>query len=112
MASPLQQIVPTQQLTGAATMLYTSASGFYTQIVALNAVNVDTGSHVITLYIVPNGSTADVTTVTTNGYPLLPNENYNGSNEYGLVLGPNDALWGLADTGGVVNIAVSGLLNG
>lgn len=112
MASPLQQIVPTQQLTGAATQLYVSPLGFTTQIVALNAVNVDTATHTITLYIVPSGSVADPTTVTTNGFPLLANENYNGQNEYGMALGPNDALWGLADTGAVVTITASGLLNG
>lgn len=111
MASPLQQIVPSTQLAGSAGLLYTSPPGFDTQIVALNAVNVDTSTHTITLYIVPFGEQPGAATTTTSANGLLAGQNYNGQNEYGMVLGPGDALWGQADTPSVITIAVSGLVN-
>ena len=111
MTSPLQQIVETQQLTNSAAQLYISAPGTWTQIVALGAVNIDTAVHQLTIYLVPAGSAAGTGTASTPGFTLLPGSNYNGQNEYGMVLNPGDSIWALADTGAVVNIFASGLLN-
>ena len=111
MTSPVQQIIETQQLTNSAAALYTSAPGVWTQIVALGAVNVDSAVHQVTIYLVPAGGTAGTGTTSTPGYTLLPSANYNGQNEYGMVLNPGDSIWALADTGAAVNIFASGLLN-
>jgi hypothetical protein len=111
MTSPVQQIIEMQQLTGAAAMYYTSPVGVWTQIISLGALNVDTAVHSVTIYIVPNGSVAGASTLSTQAFTLLPGQNYNGQNEYGMVLNPSDAIWALADAGSVVNIQASGLLN-
>ena len=111
MTSPVQQIIATQQLTGSAVNFYASPAGVWTQIIALGAVNVDTAVHSVTIYIVPTGGSAGAGTTTTKAFTLLPNQNYNGQNEYGMVLNPGDSIWALADTTSVVNILASGLLN-
>lgn len=111
MTSPVKQIIENQQLTGSAAMLYTSPAGVWTQITSLGAVNVDTAVHSVTIYIVPNGGTAGAATLSTSAFALLPGQNYNGQNEYGMVLNPSDAIWALADSPAVVNIQASGLQN-
>ena len=109
-SSPSQQIVETQQLGSSPALLYDSPAGTWTQILALTATNTDTTSHTLTLYIVPAGSIATNATMTTPGRGILAGGNYHGQNETGQILNPGDALWGQADTGGVVNILASGLL--
>ena len=111
MTSPVQQIIAMQQLTGSAAVLYASPSGVWTQIISLGAINADTAVHSVTIYVVPNGGFAAASTATTLAFTLLPGQNYNGQNEYGMVLNPGDAIWALADTTSVVNILASGLLN-
>jgi hypothetical protein len=111
MASPVQQIIETQQLGSSAGLLYTSPSNVWTQIIALTAVNTDTATRTITLYIVPSGGSAGAPTESTPPRALLAGGGYNGQNEYGMVLNPGDAIWGVADTAAKVNVFASGLLN-
>lgn len=92
-------------------MLYTSPTGVWTQIVALGVINTDTAVQSVTIYIVPNGGSAGAATLSTSAFALLPGQNYNGQNEYGMVLNPNDAIWALASSPSVVNIQASGLQN-
>lgn len=111
MTSPVQQIIPTQRLTNSAAAYYTSPAGVWTQITALGCVNTDTSVRAITIYLVPTGGSAASATITTSARSVLIGDNYNGQNEYGMVLNPGDALWAFASTTNVVNIFASGLLN-
>lgn len=109
-SSPVQPIV-NQQLANAAAALYTAPAGTWVQILSLKATNIDSGSHNITLAIVPNGSSYGTAFITTKALVLLAGNSYPGYNEYGLVLAPGDALYGFADTASDVNIFASGLLS-
>lgn len=111
MTSPVQQIVTTQQLTAVAAALYTSPTAEWTQIVALGVLNTDTLSHQVTIYIVPSGGMVATATLTTSGYNIVAKGNYNGQNEFGMVLNPGDTLWAFADTGSVLNIFAAGLIS-
>jgi hypothetical protein len=108
MASPVLQIVTSQQLASTAASLYTSPIGTWTQISKLTCCNTDTGTHTATLHIVPSGGSTGASTTTTLGQAISPGQTWNSPNEYGLVLNPGDALWGYADTASKVTIAVSG----
>jgi hypothetical protein len=108
-ASPSQSLV-NQQLGGAVATLYMSATGTWTQLTKLLLVNTDTAVHQVTLYVVPSGASSGTTFITTAAQALLAGQSWNDPNEYGLVLGPGAFLAGFADTGGVVNIQVAGLL--
>jgi hypothetical protein len=110
-SSPAQPIVAAgTQLGGSEAVLYTAPTGFWVQIMALRAVNVDTGNHTVSLGIVPSGGSYSVANLTTDALALLAGNSYLGYNEYGLVLAPGDSLVGFADTGAKVNILASGLL--
>lgn len=109
MASPVQQIIEPQQLLDAASQLYVSTD-VWTQIQALNCANTDTGTRVITIYIVPFGTSPATSNITTPPLSILAGGNYNGRNEYGMVMNPGDSLWAFADVGAKVNIFASGLL--
>lgn len=108
-SSPVQPII-NQQLGGSAAALYTAPVGTWVQILKLTVTNVDTGSHNITLAIVPSGGSYGTAFITTDALVLLAGNSYLGNNEYGLILAPGDALYGFADTGAKVNIFASGLL--
>ena len=110
MASPAQQIVQSQQLGAAAGLLYTSPSLVWTQITALTVSNPTPSPHVVSLWIVPNGSSAGSNTVSTPPRAILAGGTYNGSNESGMILGPGDALWGAADAINSLTIMAAGLL--
>lgn len=111
MASPVQQIITTQSLPAAEAALYTSSAlGVYTQVTALNCCNTDTGAHAVTIALVPSGQSYGNATITTKARAILPGENYNGANEYGMVLNPGDSLVAFADSANVVNIFASGLV--
>lgn len=111
MPSPIQQIIPSVQLPSSAAALYTS-TGLWTQILALRCVNTDASVRTISLYVVPSGGSASAATASTLSFALLANGGgYNGANEYGLVLNPGDAIWGVADLAAKVNIMASGLVS-
>jgi hypothetical protein len=109
-SSPVQPIV-NQQLGGSAAALYTAPTGTWVQILSLKVTNVDTGSHNITLAIVPATDSYGTAFITTDALVLLAGNTYLGYNEYGLVLAPGDTLYGFADSGAKVNIFASGLLS-
>jgi hypothetical protein len=109
MTSPVQPLVRTQ-LANSSTLLYTSPVGVWTQIVKLACVNTDTASHTVTFHVVPSGGSSGTTNITTDGQGVLPAQTWNSPNEYGLVLAPGDALYGLADTASVVNVFAAGIL--
>jgi hypothetical protein len=109
MASPVLQIIETQELGASPAQLYIS-DAVSTQIMALNCVNTDVGTHQVTIYLVPEGSAAGTSTISTQARAILAGSNYNGANEYGQVLNPGDSIWAFADTGGKVNIMASGLV--
>lgn len=109
MTSPVQPLVRTQ-LTNASAALYTSGVGIWTQIVKLVCVNIDTVSHTVTFHIVPSGGSSSTANVSTSAQGILAGQSWNSPNEYGLVLAPGDALFGLADTGAVVNVFAAGIL--
>lgn len=110
MASPLQQIVELQ-LPAAASLLYLSPVGVWTQITKLTCTNVDTSSHAVTFYIVPQSGTSATSNAVTFGKAILAKDTWNSPNEYGLVINPSCSLWGFADTASVVNAFVAGLLS-
>ena len=58
----------------------------------------------------PSGGSAGTGNTSTPDKAILAGGSYNGQNEYGQVLNPGDALWGLADAGSVLNVFASGLL--
>lgn len=109
MASPVLAIVPATQLTNSAAGLYTSPAGVWTQIVSLTCQNTDVTSHQVTFYLVPAAGSAGSTNVITNAQALSPKQSWNDPFVYGKVLNPGDALWGLADTGAVVNVFAAGV---
>lgn len=109
MASPIQEIV-SGQLSNGAVALFTSPAGTWTQIIKLTCTNTDAVSHNVTFYAVPSGGSVGSTNQTTIAKAILPGDTWNSPNEYGLVLNPGDALYGLADTGAVVNVFASGIL--
>lgn len=109
MTSPVQPLVRTQ-LTNASTALYTSPAGVWTQIVKLTCLNTDVASHTVTFHVVPSGGSSATANITTSAQAILAGQTWNSPNEYGLVLAPGDALYGLADTGAVVNVFAAGIL--
>lgn len=108
MASAIQRIVSTQLAASTPTLLYTSSLTTWTQIQKLSCINTDAGTHTVSLYIVPSGSSVGAAFLTTMAQAILPGKTFNSPNEYGHVLNPGDALYGFADTGSLVNIVVSG----
>lgn len=111
MASPVQEIVSSVQLSATSALLYQAPPGVWVQIMALRASNADTSIHTVTFNVVPSGGSVGVANQTTPPLAVLPGSVYPGTNEYGLVLNPGDALWGNADTAAVVNCFASGLLS-
>lgn len=109
MSSPILQLANTQLSTGAA-LLYASPTGVWTEIAKVLLVNTDTSPHAVTLYVVPSGAAAATANMSTDAQAVLAKQSWPSPNEPGLVLNPGDALWGLADTGAVVNCLVSGIL--
>lgn len=109
MASPIQEIV-SGQLSNSAVALFTSPAGTWTQIIKLTCTNSDSASHNVTFHVVPSGGTALAANKTTIAKAILPGDTWNSPNEYGLVLNPGDALYGLADASAMVNVFASGIL--
>lgn len=110
MPSPITPIVNTQLPATTGVLLYTSPTGTWTQILKVLCVNTDSSVHAVTLYLVPSGGSIGTPFITTDAQAVLPAQSFNSPNEYGLVLGPGDKLFGFADTASVVNLFVSGLL--
>jgi hypothetical protein len=108
MASPVLQIIPSQQLTGSAAALYTSPLWTWTQINRLTCCNTDAATHAVTLYLVPSGGSDTAATTSTSAQAISPGQTWNSPNEYGQVLNPGDAIWGFADTTATVTIFASG----
>jgi hypothetical protein len=109
MASPIRQIAA-GQLGSSASLLYTSATGTWTQIAKVTCTNTDTATHVVTFHIVPTGGSALFSNKSTITQGILPAQTWNSPNEYGLVLDPGDTIWGFADQAALVNYFIAGLL--
>lgn len=110
MASPAQEIVKATELPNTATTLYTSPAGIWTQISRLSLYNSDGASHAVTIYLVPAGASAAISNQST-AQTLIASQTWNSPNEEGHTLNPGDALAAFADTGGLVNIFVAGVLS-
>lgn len=108
MASPIQEIVQAQQLGSSAASLYQSPTSTYTRIDKVSVSNPGTTVASVTLYLVPSGFSPGSSNATTNAQAVVANGTFNSPNEYGHVLNPGDAIWGLASTSGQLVIAVAG----
>ena len=107
MASPFLAIVQAIRLPGAVTLLYASPLAMWTRILSLSCQNTDVRSRGVTFYLVPRGASAGAPNIVTNAQPVLAGQTWNDPYVYAKVLNPGDALWGVCDVGGVVNVFAS-----
>lgn len=107
--SAIQEIINTQ-LTNASAALYTAPTGLWVQIVSLTCQNIDVATHNVTFHIVPSGSSSATSNIITNAQAITAGMSWNDPFVLGKVLNPGDALYGLADTGAVVNVFASARL--
>lgn len=106
---PIQLFAPAQ-LTGSASVFYTSAGGFYTRIDKLTLTNQDSAPHNVTIYLVPASGSPGPTNLITKAYPIVAGGTWNVPDVVGQILGAGGTLQMFADTTSEVTAFGSGTL--
>lgn len=108
MASPLKQIITAQYAPNAQTTMYVSGTGVVTRIDKLSVQNNDTVPRTISINLVPSGSSAGASNLTTNAQSILPGQTWNSPNEYGQCLNAGDFISVIASAASMLVITAAG----
>jgi len=108
-SSPIQSLLIGQLSTGPI-LLYTSATGVWTQISKVTCLNTDSVSRTVTFWVTTSAVSPTDPFLTTDAQGILPGGTFNSPNEVGVVLNPGYSIWGAASAPAVINCNISGVL--
>ena len=95
-------------LTTSAVAIVTSGANVTTQVTTAVVANVGTGVNTVSIYVVPSGGSADLTTLIVDALPLDEGSSAIVGPLVAAVLQPGDAIHALASAADSVNILISG----
>jgi hypothetical protein len=112
MAIVITRLAGPVALSNAAAVLFTCPTNSLALVQNCTFANTDVGNHTITVYVVPAGQGIGA------GNRVIPSQSisalgtFQSRELFGVVLSPGDTIQALADTSGVVNALLDGILTG
>lgn len=102
------QIVPAQYVTNPLSTFYISTN-IKTRIDKATFTNNDTVAHTVSVYLVPNGASANASNLIVNQRSLSARTTYHAPELIGHILGPGDSIQASVDTNTTVAFAAAGV---